>query len=441
MRCTGATSTLAASTLTASIGLAGLGPRVAHAGNDDAVLLGNQAMLTGGAVTAIVSDGASAWFNPAGLGHAQRNQLDVTGSAYGLNIYSTKSLLVLPDGSSADAKVTDWVLVPSVLSYTRELNEDTVVSFGLFVPRTNDFELRTGVTNLSQTVGATVTTILNEYDYSLAIARRFGSKLRIGATVAGIYLSRRDFTQVAAGTSGAVDQPFYTGSDYTTEGDYGLRMTLGVQWEPATNWALGISVQSPIFTGWSDVGSTVAAGAAGPQAGLSPFALSGQQGVIGVWDFTTPARLRAGVAYQLGATQLLLDADVSTPIELPQELPDATFFNRNWVANARVGALHAVRPGLTLGGGVFTDLSGREQFKTQFAGAAFGVELESQHTADEQKRELTFSTTLGVRYAYGWGEVRGVRLTSDGAGFAQQPAAAPVTVHEIALNVGGGVDF
>ena len=40
----------------------------AHAGNDDGVLLGEQAMITGGAVTAIVSDGASAWYNPAGLG-------------------------------------------------------------------------------------------------------------------------------------------------------------------------------------------------------------------------------------------------------------------------------------------------------------------------------------------------------------------------------------
>src|SRR6476620_12797955 len=107
--------------------------RVAHAGNDDAVLLGNQAILTGGAVTAIVSDGASAWFNPAGLGHATRNQLDVTGSVYGLNIYSAKALLVLPDGNSADAKVIDWGLVPSVLSFTRTWSDDVVVSFGLFI--------------------------------------------------------------------------------------------------------------------------------------------------------------------------------------------------------------------------------------------------------------------------------------------------------------------
>ncbi|HKO90963.1 MAG TPA: hypothetical protein VJU61_07420 [Polyangiaceae bacterium] len=437
MRCIGANFALAA-----GFSLAALLPCVAHAGNDDAVLLGNQAMLTGGAVTAIVSDGASAWFNPAGLGHATRNQLDVTGSAYGLNVYKAKSLLVLPDGNSADAKVTDWILVPSVLSYTRELNENTVVSFGLFVPRTNDFELRTGVTtNLDQTVAATLTTILNEYDYALSIAQRVGPGLRLGATLAGIYLSRRDFSQVALGTSGATDQPFYTGSDYTAEGDYGLRMTVGLQWEPAADWVLGVSLQSPIFTGWSDVSSTRAVGSATPDAGLSAFQLNGQQGIVGVWDFTTPARLRVGVAYQLGATQLLLDGDVSTPIQLPAELPDATFYDRDWVGNVRVGVLQQVSPGMTVGGGLFTDLSGRKQFKTQFAGVALGVELESQHTADEKKRELTFSTSMGVRYAYGWGDVRGVQLVSDGMDYTQQPNGAPVTVHEVALNIGGGVDF
>jgi len=427
----------------AIIALGALVTRVAHAGNDDAVLLGNQAMMTGGAITAIVSDGASAWFNPAGLGHATRNQLDVTGSVYGLNIYNAKSLLVLPDGSSADAKVIDWILVPSVLSFTRELNDDTVVSFGLFVPRTNDFELRTGIeTDLAQTVAATVTTILNEYDYSLSVAQRLSPTLRVGATLAGIYLSRRDFTQVAAGTSGTLDQDFYNGSDYTTESNYGLRLTFGVQFEPAPNLAVGVSLQSPIFTGWSEINETSAHGWAVNASDQTGFELDGRQGVVAVWDFTTPARLRAGIAYQLGPTQLLVDGDVSTPIELPHELPDATFYDRGWIGNARVGVLHTVRPGLTAGGGVFTDLSGRKRFRTQFAGLALGVELESQHTADEQKRELTFSTTIGVRYAYGWGDVEGVQLTRDAAGtVAQQPVAASVNVHEMAFNLGGGVDF
>jgi hypothetical protein len=160
-----------------------------------------------------------------------------------------------------------------------------------------------------------------------------------------------------------------------------------------------------------------------------------------VWNFTTPARLRVGLAYQLGDTQLLLDGDVSTPLQIPEELPDARFFDRDWIGNVRAGLLHVIRPGLTAGGGLFTDLSGRKSFKTHFAGVAFGVELESQHTADEKKRELTFSTTLGARYAYGWGDLRGFQLSQDGGEFVQQAFASPVTVHELALNLGGGVDF
>lgn len=416
--------------------------RAAHAGNDDAVLLGKQAVLTGGAVTAIVSDGASAWFNPAGLGHATRNRLDVDARAYGINIYHVKSLVVLPNGASAGAKFTDWVLVPSVLSFARELSDDLVIAFGLFIPRTNDFELRTGIkSDLGQTFTATVTTVLNEYDYTLTLAERLGPHLRCGATLAGIYLSRRDFVQAAAGTPGAVGEPFYNGSSFTTEGDYGLRLTLGVQWDPGPNWALGASLQSPIFTGWSAVNRTQAEGALSPASGQSGFGLEGQQGKIGVWDFTTPARLRLGVAYQFGSTQLLLDGDVSTPITIPAKLPDATFYDRHWMGNVRVGVLQALSPVLTAGAGLFSDFNGRKQFNANFAGVAFGVELQSQHTADADTRELTFSTTLGARYAFGWGDVRGVGLSLDGANLVQEPIASEVRVNEVAFNLGGGVDF
>src|SRR6188768_508013 len=132
MRCTAANFALAASMTGAA-----LVPGLAHAGNDDAVLLGNQAMITGGAVTAIVSDGASAWYNPAGLGLSARNRFDVTGSVYGVNIYQVKSAFALPDGTTANAAKTDWVLVPTVLSFVRELGDDWVASVGIFIPRTH----------------------------------------------------------------------------------------------------------------------------------------------------------------------------------------------------------------------------------------------------------------------------------------------------------------
>ena len=58
---------------------------VAYAGNDDGVLVGGQAALTGGAVTATTSDGTAAWYNPAGLAQLQRPSLDLNASVYGFN--------------------------------------------------------------------------------------------------------------------------------------------------------------------------------------------------------------------------------------------------------------------------------------------------------------------------------------------------------------------
>ncbi len=55
---------------------------VAFAGNDDENLLGTEAALTGGAVTATVSDGSAVYYNPAGIAAGTQDKLDVSGSAY-----------------------------------------------------------------------------------------------------------------------------------------------------------------------------------------------------------------------------------------------------------------------------------------------------------------------------------------------------------------------
>jgi hypothetical protein len=415
---------------------------IAHAGNDDGVLVGNQAIITGGAVTSIVSDGASAWYNPAGLGLSSRNQLDVTGSAYGLNIYKTDALFVGPDGQTANAGVTDWVLVPSLMSFVREVSDDLVGGLAIFIPRTHDFDLRTSVQGEGgEQFAATVNSALYEYDYALMLAKRFGPNLRVGMTAAGVYVSGREFVQVAGGAPDDASAGFYNGSSSMLVGNYGLRLTAGVQWEPARNWDLGLSIQSPMLTGWSDVSRTVTESSLAPGAADAHFSVSEQQGPVAVWDFTTPARLRIGVAYQLGKTQLLLDGDISSPLDVPDELPEGALYDREWVPNGRIGMLHVVSPAMTAGAGVFTDLSGEKDFKMSFAGVAFGLELSTAHTVDEKARDLTFSTTLGGRYAYGWGDLSGRRLSVEGGQLVAQPIAAAAHVHELAFNLGGGVNF
>lgn len=413
----------------------------AHAGNDDGVLLGEQAMITGGAVTAIVSDGASAWYNPAGLGLSSRNRFDVTGSVYGVNIYRVKSAFALPDGTTANAAMTDWVLVPSVLSFVRELGDDWVASVGIFVPRTHDFDLRTQVRMDSGEIFAgTISSQLYESDYMIAVAKRLGPNLRLGVSAAGVYISRRDFAQIGLGSPEAAEAGFYNGSSSTTVGNYGARLTLGMQWNPAPDWAMGLSIQSPVLTGWSDISRTVVQSTLSPDTGPH-FSVEEQRGPVAVWDFTTPVRLRGGVQHRMGNTQLLLDADISSPIHTPPELPPNIFFDREWVVNGRVAALHAFSPNVTGGAGVFTDLSGEKRFETNFVGAAFGVALSQAHTVDGKRRDLTFSTTLGGRYAYGWGELNGQNLALENGELRAQAIGAVTRVHELAFNLGGGVNF
>jgi hypothetical protein len=206
---------------------------VAYAGNDDGVLVGGQAALTGGAVTATISDGTAAWYNPAGLAHLQRPSLDLNASVYGFNWVSAQDLLTVPDGTQKGATVIDWVLLPAALSYSRVLSPRIVGSFGIFIPKTSDFTLQEYVAD-SQGTRWTVgfDRLQKEYDYILATAIRMSDTLRVGVALHGIYISTEETTQIGAGTMGDASAPFLVDSSHRTTGDYGLRVGLGVQWAP-----------------------------------------------------------------------------------------------------------------------------------------------------------------------------------------------------------------
>ena len=88
-----------------SCSLAMLHTARARAGNDDGVLVGNDAAVMAGAVTATVVDGSALWYNPAGLAAARVDTVDVSGSAFVLRSYDAKGLLSGADGSHGDANI------------------------------------------------------------------------------------------------------------------------------------------------------------------------------------------------------------------------------------------------------------------------------------------------------------------------------------------------
>ena len=96
-------------------------PELALAGNDDELFVGSQAAMTGGAVSAMVSDASATWYNPAGLGAVPLDQIDVSGTFYSLRAYSAKGFLTSRSGHVDHGSVVEFVSVPSQVAYVRRL--------------------------------------------------------------------------------------------------------------------------------------------------------------------------------------------------------------------------------------------------------------------------------------------------------------------------------
>lgn len=410
---------------------------IVHAGNDEAILIGSQASMTGGAVTAIVDDGTAAWYNPAGLAHVTRNSLDATGSVYGFNLNTAKGLVRIPNGNRTDASFTDWLLVPSALSFARRVSDSLVASFGIFVPRASDYDFRTSLRSPLARWAVQVRRLRTEYDYTLSLAGRTSPAFRWGVSLYGIYTFDSSLLLIAAGSPGQVGAPQANITQTGTFSDYGLRASAGFQADLGRRVTIGASVSSPVFTGFRSAGRTNIRSLVPIDTTQSTFEMSQKSGVEGVWRFTSPARLRFGVAIALGPHRLLLDGDVATAINVPN---DDGRLDRRWNGNARLGALFAVSDAFDIGAGLFTDHGATKTNSVDYYGLAFGVRWASDYTT-QGGRPLTFSTTLGGRYAYGFGKVTGGRFESDGTDLQVELVPVDFSGHELAANLAGGVSF
>lgn len=409
--------------------------RTAHAGNDDGVLIGSQAALTGGAVTATINDGSAAWYNPAGLAQIDRQALDINASVYGMNRYSSNSLFTLPDGTRQGASVIDWVLIPSALSYTRELSKRWVGSFGVFIPHTTDLDLRTSVTDLSgrQWVFG-IDQKNNEYNYILSFGIRLSNTLRIGFAVHGIYASQENMTQVGFGTNGDPGSPFLNSSSHSTRGDYGVRVGLGVQWDATPLLKLGFSLQTPTLTGFRNLSEYSIGSLFSPAA--TGFSFDKTEGLKSVWELSTPLMMRAGLACSIEKVQLLLDGSVESQLNSSEDDLD-----RKWAGNARIATMWQATSSIMGSVGLFTDFNGARPVNPDYIGVAGGVRIATDHKLADGQRLLTFITTLGARYAYGFGHTDGLKFVDDGDEVSVETQRVAIHAHELALNVGGGVTF
>lgn len=430
--------------------LASLWALPAAAGNDDSLLLGDEAALTGGAVAAKIKDGTALWYNPAGLAAVDRDQADISASIFVMRYHRVKNVMSA-NGGEASSSITEFVAAPGALSYVRPLSKNLRIGLGVFVPQASDYTLRASLVP-SQTDGSSrgdVSVGFTGYQYqgSIGLGWRVTPKLNLGVALLGSYNSVYGAAQFGVGRTVETMDFAAAASTLASNQYFGLELGVGAQLQLAPQWRLGVAVRSPglvILRSVRDTTLTVA-GVVTPDGASVEYLPEEEDEFRFGADVYSPMRVRIGVAHEWRTGWVSLEGDVQHGLKTSNLDVD-----REFVWNARLGGKVWLSEHFALGAGLFTDRSSSptpdEFTETQldFYGLATGLQYSSAHklAADEPADDIVFSTTLGLRYAYGSGSMG--NLTFDATLEDEEfitSQRSDYTVHELALHLGSALHF
>jgi hypothetical protein len=424
----------------------------ARAGNDDELFVGNQAALMGGAVSATVSDSSATWYNPAGLGHAERDQVDVSATVYTLRLYHSPVFIQSTDGTSTSGGVTELVVAPAQVAFVRRLRDGLALGIGYFVPRATNYtfreSLRAGPATEPSDWQVAVALAETQHIGAVALGYSAASGLRLGASLIGSYGSdSHAFMLFGSANRDGATHALSSANLIGTQSHLGVELGLGMQLELGERVLVGVSLRSPqLLLDLSN--DNLVNLASGSLDDPGPGRLSSQprhtQASAGL-DIWRSGRAGLAVTYRYARGHFGAEVDVQPPLRRA-----ALSVDRDTLVNARLGLYHSVSRAFALGFGLFSDRASQAvswqviSVRGDFYGATAGVEYNNEHllAASERANSLVFSSVFALRYAYSSGEF-GTLMVDSGkltqAPFSAKPGA--LVVHELGLYVGSGLRF
>jgi hypothetical protein len=342
--------------------------------------------------------------------------------------------------------------VPTSLTFVRELSPTVRAALGIFVTRAQDLSLQAQLTEQTDS-GPTqwllaLSDTITIYHAGAAVGWAVLPEFRVGLSVLGVY-AREELSFNLSGGNTAMDSlsdGFMTQTALANAAIFGFRIGGGFQWDVLPSLHLGFSVLSPSYQVGQQVSASSSVGAyvSTPQGSIGAFVPYAEDRIEAAFQLFAPPRLRMGIAFGDKINWISLDADLQPSLQNADDEVD-----RHLLVNARLGGRIEIVPGISMGAGLFTDFSPTSTPKEfgdtniTFLGGTLGLEYESAHQLAEREGEsLTFSTTLAVRYAYGWGDVGGLQVPTFRPGdYEVTMPVVDVSIHEIGVHLGSALFF
>jgi hypothetical protein len=435
-------------------------PSAAAAGNSDEVNAGVDVTLTGGAVVANVSTGASLWYNPAGLARYDAASFELTGITFKVSSVKAPGLLTLETGEQSSDRRIDLSVIPEAITFTVPLKK-LRFGIGLFnssvrrelvqedVFHPGDAAAMPPTPSASWNAGAN--TRVDHFHVSTGIANPF-DKRKQKALVGGAFdivvstarIDRLISGFYAGGAEGALSR-----TDLSNTAGLGLQVKGGVQWIPIPELRLGFSLSTPSYMVM--LAERLTANELDVPPGASPVDPTGTntkvRKISGGWFGTEPGRMRLGIAYE--GSWGWIEGDLVVDFKLRSS---RFLINQRTVANGKIGVVINVHKFIKLGLGAFTDLSQTKQLEVvgerqiDFFGGNLGLLFTNKDTKNEPSAssndgKLLIAVAIGVRYSHGRGDMLGLLLPAFYNPAAIQTRPVDTKINDADINFGVKVFF
>lgn len=433
----------------------------ARAGNDDEVLLGDDAAMMGGAVTAVDASGSSLIYNPAGLSDVREDTIDLSVSAFTFRRSVARELLSTSDGERNPADLTEFLIVPAALAYVRPVNDRVRVALGIFQTNAQDFIFNSSleIPRMDSRVddwGLSVARTQNDYQGSLGVGWKVAPTLSLGFAAHVTYSALGFSTQLSGSTrdpGSDMADVFAAESALGASSSWGWRVSAGLQWQAHERVRVGLSVASPSMLITSSRELSLFLGGNGVDT-VGPLVLPGADASftstrteerVNGFEMILPTRVRLGVALTLDGGMVSVDGDYQHAVS-----NDALDIDRRPVWNLRIGGQLDVSSSVRLGAGLFTDRDSNPRGPNfgdgavDFYGGTLGMHFGEAHELAESEEDdrIHFETTLALRYSFGHGHINGLLVDSE-IGEPSSPVypRSRFVIHELALYVASSLLF